>query len=140
MQKNNNNEKTLARLAAIQTIYSHNIDDVQDIENTLNLTTEEIKKEQGKLKKSLTRKLVNLVIENQENLNDLISQNSDNSEKNQINTLISSILQVALSELIIDKKTDRKIIVSEFVNLTADFFNEKETGYVNAVLDRYVKS
>lgn len=134
-----NNEKTLARLAAIQTIYSNNIDDGQDLESILELTFSEISKEHGSFKRAHAKKLVDLVIENEDSLNSLIGKLSDKADKTGINALITSILQVSLTELMYDEKTDRNIIVSEYVNLTAEFFNEKETGFVNAVLDKYVK-
>jgi len=135
-----NNEKSLARLAAIQTNYSRNIDKEQDVDNILDLTVEEIKQERGSLKKSFAKKLIGLAIENEESLNSTINQNSQKTENKNVNVLVNSILQVALSELMVDEKLDRKIIVSEYVNLTSDFFGDKETGYVNAVLDKFIKS
>lgn len=134
-----NNEKTLARLAAIQTVYSCNIDDKQSIDNVLDLTAEEIKRDYGKFKKSHTKNLVDLVIENENDLNDLVEKLSSNSDKTQANPLITSILQVAFAELMSDQKTDRNIILSEYVNLTSNFFENRETGYVNALLDKYTK-
>ncbi len=134
-----NNEKTLARLAAIQTTYSANIDNEQTIDNLFSLTAEEIKSEYGKFKQAFARKLIDLCQENKESLIETVIHHSDNVEKSN-NELVQAILIVALTELMMDEKTPRNIIVSQYVNITADFFNDKETGYVNAVLDRYVRA
>jgi len=136
----NKNEKSLARLAAIQASYSNNIDEQQNILDILELTIKEIREEHGKVKRSFAKKLLDTSIENRDELENIINKNSDKLEKSQKNILVNSILEIALSELMLDEKLDRKIILSEYVNLTSEFFNNRETGYVNAVLDKFVKS
>jgi transcription antitermination factor NusB len=56
-----------------------------------------------------------------------------------LSPVVRAILRCGVYELLYILKTDKKIIVSEYVNLTRSFFDGPEVGFVNAILDNIAK-
>jgi N utilization substance protein B len=50
--------------------------------------------------------------------------------------VIRSILRAAIYELMKYTDTPFKVIINEYVNITRSFFDEKEVGFVNGILDK----
>ncbi len=57
---------------------------------------------------------------------------------NVIDGLIKIILRLAMFEFKYTE-TDKKIIINEYVDIAGEYFDEKATSFVNAILDRLSK-
>ncbi|MFH1158808.1 MAG: transcription antitermination factor NusB [Pseudomonadota bacterium] len=60
--------------------------------------------------------------------------------KGGVETLLESILRAGIGELLANGKTDAGIIINDYLNVTAGFYDGGETKIVNAILDRVAKS
>ncbi len=138
------NPKSNSRLAVVQALYSINIDTIDSFENReqiLSHTISEIKADGSKVKNTFCKQIFNFAIDEEESIKFIIEKYFDKTKNvNELNPLLYACLRSALSELIIDKETPRAIIISEYVKITENFFSKTEAGFVNAVLDKYVKS
>lgn len=56
-----------------------------------------------------------------------------------LDAVVRCILRCGVYELLYEHNTERKIIVSEYVNLVRSFYNGPEVGFVNAILDNISK-
>jgi transcription antitermination factor NusB len=136
----NINPKSAARLSATQSFYSLLIDSNQNVDSATNASFKILNNENIKLKKKFTEDLVKFCISEKESLNFIIKKYLDREYTIEtINPLLLSIVTVAVGELLMDQKTDRPIIVSEYVTIASDFFGPQETGFVNAILDKFIK-
>jgi N utilization substance protein B len=50
--------------------------------------------------------------------------------------VLRNILRIAIFELMSYEETSIKIIINEYVNITRLFFDEKEVGFANGILDK----
>ena len=53
-----------------------------------------------------------------------------------LEALLRLILQAACSELLSNMETHAKIILNEYVNITASYYNKKEINFVNGLLNK----
>tara|TARA_A100001015_G_C14591880_1_gene557009 strand:- start:35 stop:505 length:471 start_codon:yes stop_codon:yes gene_type:complete len=77
------------------------------------------------------KKLIFLIIE--ENL-------LDNWEIQRLPKVLSSIIEVAVSEMFMNPSLSLGIIASEYIILTESFFSKKESSFVNALLENIFNS
>lgn len=74
---------------------------------------------------------------NLEILNKTIEENiSDGWNLERLGPVLRSILRAAIYELMYFSDTPFKVIINEYVNITKTFFDEKEVGFVNGILDK----
>ncbi len=139
-------KRSAARLAAIQALYQHYI--------TKTPVSQGIKEFSGHFKGPQTPEgtdipmnlelfetIVQGVLVNQENIHHLITQNlREDWPFDRIELVLRVILEAGTFELLQCPDTPARIIVSEYVNLTHTFYDEKESGFVNGVLDKLAKA
>jgi transcription antitermination factor NusB len=143
-EKNNLSKKSLMRLIACQALcmYYDTNNDNKDIDNVLeNINTYYVRDSFGENKymnlhkKDFTVGLINGVIKNSKEYDVLINKFLDKQDT--VETLDDVLLQsfrLAIFEL---KETtvNKKIIIDEYVDIVAEFYNNVYVSFVNGVLD-----
>jgi N utilization substance protein B len=143
-EKNNLSKKSLMRLIACQALcmyYDINNDD-KDISNILkNINIYYMKSNFGENrytnlhKKDFTIELVNGVIKNDKEYDTIINRFLDKQDT--VETLDDVLLQsfrLAIFEL--QKTTaDKKVIINEYVDIVAEFYNKIYVNFVNGILE-----
>ena len=136
-------EKSEARLAAIKALYANAMNEqkktagnvVLDILTYYHNSEEEIGNIQ--LDEKFLKSLIEGITEKTEELNTLIEKHLDKSWKiERLDHVMLAILQAGSFELITLDKIPYKVIINEYVDIAKQFFDEKEVGFINAVLDR----
>ena len=133
-----------ARIACIQALYSLVVDEKQNMDATIENAIETLESDlnedgsRNKVKKSFVQKLFKFVQDEKEALDVTIKKYAE-KDLERSNQLVLCILYTGLAELYIDQKTDRPIIISEYLKITSGFFDKSETGFVNVVLDKFVR-
>jgi len=143
--------KSIARLMAVQALYSNSIVDfesqagwnLEDLDKELLVIAKEYAATENdddivkKIDKKFFREIVKYVADNIEHLDAILVTYLDKDwDMEKIGILLCSILRAALFELKEDRKTSPSIIISEYISITSEFFDKKEIGFVNAVLER----
>lgn len=155
------NNKTLSRLAAIQTVYLFDIsknqapNEIHNIEsNIIDIIThytnnkdsngkiieiDEDNKVTGKINKKFVNDISISVYENISDIDIVILKHlTKQNEIDKLNFLLRAILRCAVCELHYFQ-TPYKVVIDEYVKLTKDFFGEAEVNFVNAILDKIAK-
>ncbi len=146
------NSKTIARIAAVQTIYQYKPEDLnQSIDLIIQQMIQLYQSEQitNNLNKPIKIKLgigyfkllVKSVILNLPQIDKIILRHL--TSKWQITSLpilLLALLRVAICELQFLPDVPSKVVINEFTNITSNMLNENEIGFVNAVLDRIAKN
>lgn len=57
-----------------------------------------------------------------------------------IESVLRAILRMGVCEFLLDKGVSCSLIISEYVNVTKDFYGGKEPGFVNGVLDNVARA
>tara|TARA_B100001142_G_scaffold146507_1_gene147469 strand:+ start:1623 stop:2096 length:474 start_codon:yes stop_codon:yes gene_type:complete len=146
------NSRSLSRLAAVQTLYQYDFNEkmnlkelnsindmkISEIYETIKKFNCGIEEFKGlKLDKDWFLKLVNSVFNNKNKIDTILAGflNEDWSIERMDHTLIN-ILRCAYIEFKDFSKTPSKVIINEYTNIAASFFNTKEVNFVNGVLDK----
>jgi transcription antitermination factor NusB len=135
-------QKTLTRMVACQALYTIFQDEDLDIKTSLDNTLETLKETFPKIKirKAIAEKLVQTAIEENDSISFIMERYVERGNKlASLNPLLRAILTVAITEMLTSESAPRKMILNEYVNITSIFFSKKETGFVNAVIDKYIK-
>ena len=156
MIKTQLNTKSIARIAAIQTLYQYeNSNNKIDIEtlllkmidfykNTDIKSDYELDKENRlKLRPSYNylKELVKFTYENLEEIDVIIQQHlSKEWTLKSLPKLLFATLRVAICEIKYFPETPQKVILSEYTDIAADMLGAGEIGFVNSVLDNYATS
>ena len=132
--------KSEARLAAVEALYLHQMDDakkkpqeaVADV-----LYCYDNSQPLPKPHKNFLYDIVQGVLAHQENLDAVISQHlMENWRLERLGIVVQSILRAATFELAHEKTIPLKVIVNEYVNVAHSFCDDQETRFVNGILDR----
>lgn len=77
---------------------------------------------------------VRTILKNQEQINNYVAQAAPKFPIEKIARVDLSILQLAIYELLIEKKTPPKVIINEAIELAHELGSEKTPAFINAVL------
>ena len=140
--------KSLMRLMLVQACYQYfyycqERDVNQVLDDVLNNYALRDEDDVQCFKSRVDKKFFKQVIENLNvNLTDIDAKIAENLQSDtqieQLNKIVLQILRVALSEFIVIN-TPKKILVSEFTDICGSFFDGKNTGFVNGILDKIIK-
>lgn len=147
------NNKTAARIAAVQALYQLEIDkDKNDInkvlENLINSYEEkdfklmyEIPNNLNiKLHKKHLAKLALTTVENIEFIDDTIDKYLSQDWKfSNLHLSLLSLLRVAIAEIVYLHDTPYKVAINEFTNIGNGFLQDFEISFVNSILDKISK-
>lgn len=144
-----NAAKRLARLAAVQALYQSTFGEAslaeivrEDVEQGFETVFEGEEGEDplGTPDAELFSSIAFGVVEHEEALDEILSGALDaRFSAARMEILLRMILRAGTFELLHHSKTPAPIIISDYVDVTRAFFQAKEPGLVNAVLDRLSK-
>jgi len=149
-----NTAKRIARLVAVQVLYQASFGEetpADIIKNTLNNVSDVLNGDEGDegergalIAGSPDQDLLNDIVfgveKNKPALEEmLISALDSRFTFGRMEVLLRTLLMAGAYELFQQGKTDSPIIISDYVDVARSFFNAKEPGLVNAVLDRLSK-
>ena len=141
--------KSLSRYLAVQAIFNQSFGfdkkkieqdffDQNDSKFNIDL---ECELDLKKFNKIIFKKIFNNVFEKEEYIYDLISKNLESSwTLSRLPRVLQAILKVAISEMITYPRTSIGIIITEYLMLAESFSIEKETNFINAILDKIHKT
>ncbi len=141
--------KSLSRYLAVQAIFNQSFGfdkkkieqdffDQNDSKFNIDLDCE---LDMKKFNKIFFKKIFNNVFEKEEYIYDLISKNLESSwTLSRLPKVLQAILKVAISEMITYPRTSIGIIITEYLMLAESFSIEKETNFINAILDKIHKT
>lgn len=136
-------KKSEARYAAIKAIYANEINQPKRkadllVLDIISLYHEETDELAGRaIDKKFLNKLVVGVDENIDKIDDVIKEYiGSNWSIERLGPVLLSILRVAIFELMTQMNTPYKVIINEYLNIANAYFDEKEAGFVNGVLDK----
>ncbi|KKB96834.1 hypothetical protein SZ25_00067 [Candidatus Arcanobacter lacustris] len=134
--------KSSARLASVQHIYAMEIDQNFD-QKKLQKDLLSYYKSQGDSDgiimphKELFSKLTSLVMAEKSTIDDIIIKYlTKDWTIDKLNLVLKSILRCGIAEMIYMKEVPTKVIINEYATIAGSFFDSKETGFVNSILDK----
>ena len=134
------NPKSRSRLYAVQSLYAKQIDDSTNLDAVIEALTITEKKGKQKVIKH-TQAILEIAVAEQNSIDSIIKVNSSKpKEVPTQNPLVYSILLAALAEMLKFEEVDKRIIISEYLNIAAGFFDRPEISFINAVLDKFSNS
>lgn len=155
MKPNHINAKSIARIAAVQTLYQYKLEGAQQsldsiMEQMIRFYQDERVKNTSdndnpnslKIKLSIGyfETLVKAVDENIVQIDEIITSHLVSKWKiNTLPILLLALLRVAVCELKFFPGTPDKVVINEFTDITSDMLSEHEVGFVNSLLDTVSK-
>lgn len=142
-------KKSLARLMAIQVFYqsvfttNSNLENIKDdlVQNYLLSEDEEISSYEKKSDQELLNKLVFGLEKNVSEVDlEITKFLRDGFKFADLDPLLLQILRLAVFEIKFSPEVAPKIIINEYVDIAASFFDESRVTFVNAVIDAIAKS
>lgn len=139
--------KSLARLVAVQALYSMEVMGQDSAITIANLAedllvfekeylADQLDKENIKIERPFLKKAVAYVIEHKEAIDaKIIPFLNESWTMEKIGPLLASILRVAVYEITTDAKLAKNVVVSEYVRITSEFFAQEEIKFINAVVE-----
>ncbi|MBN8511858.1 MAG: transcription antitermination factor NusB [Rickettsiales bacterium] len=147
------NSKSLARIAAIQTIYQYETLDRAVNINTLLTNVIDFYKDNDvksdheindlsnlKLKPSIgyMHELVEFTSNNLVQIDKIIEEHlSSEWTLEKLPKLLLAILRVSVSEIKYFPETPRKVVINEYTDIASEMIDDSQVGFVNSLLDKY---
>lgn len=146
-----NAAKKLARLMAVQSLYQASFGEdkpadiirscIDDTNSTLNAEDAEGPSISGMPDPELLSDIVQGVLKHQPALEEMLTGAIDaKSSAHRMEKLLRTILLAGAYELHHHAQVDTGIIINDYVDVTRAFFNAKEPGLINAILDKLAKA
>jgi len=134
-------KKSAARLAAVQTLYDMEISKISALDALKNCQYYKGKNLEDEAAvgsdTALLTKLVEGVTDNKEMIDTLISSCLTADWKiGRLDKVLLSILRAGIGEIYLFPEVKQQIILSEYVEVSRAFYDEKEPGLVNAILQK----
>ena len=142
MSTDNANNTSEARFAAVKALYSKEITPNKKTEALMRDTLlyyQEYQDDVGAktLDKKFFKTLIEGVFSNLVVIDERITRHLDKGWKfERIGTVIVAILRLSTFELLHYKKTPFRVVIDEYVHITASYFDDDEVSFVNAILDK----
>lgn len=145
-EKQKNKGKTLARLAAVQALYRASFGEqtlVEIVADTIDSGFAQLVEEDvspvGEMMPdaALFAAIANGVVLNEGDLDGMLSGMLDaRFSLPRMEVLLRSILRAGVFELLHNPEAPKGAVINDYVNIARAFFQGKEPGLVNAVLDK----
>jgi N utilization substance protein B len=134
------------RLAAVKALYASEINNKINAKKSPGELTLDIisfyhdsEEKDGKvqLDEAFLASIIKGVCENLFDLDNSINKDiGSNWTLERLGPVLRSVLRAAVFELMSFEDTPFKVIINEYVNITRGFFDDKEVGFVNGILDK----
>jgi N utilization substance protein B len=150
------NNRSLSRLAAVQTLFQYDFNEkmkLQELKSINDLEISEIYETIKNLNNGISEFkglnldkdwfliLVNSVFNNRNKIDNILSDFlSDDWSIERMDQTIINILRCAYIEFKDFSKIPPKVIISEYTNIAASFFDRTEVNFINGVLDKVSSS
>ena len=131
-------KRTLTRIVAMQIIYNYNINKVLDYTGIVDI----VNTETTDYDVEYLKEIVNGVINNQSQIDFLISLNLKNYTLDRLSVVDRSLLEIGTFELLYTT-TPKNIVINEIVEISKEYSeldDYKSSKFNNAVLDAIAKS
>jgi transcription antitermination protein NusB len=148
IQNSSNNARRLARLAAVQALYQIVLEPkpVAQVIGEFTAHPPSLQESGGgstpsDIDNTLFTAIVNGVATHGEELDTMIAGACDNkSSVERLEILLRAILRAGVYELHHQTSIPAGVIINDYVDVTHAFFNGKEPGLVNGILDKLAKN
>lgn len=133
-----------ARLCAVQSLYQMGLTG-RDAHQTLRDYRDHVQGEELEgdvyvaAESELLSKIVLGVVERKDDISEMVKGASDKPLQ-QSDPLLYSVLCCGIFELLVEFETDTALIIKEYLDITAAFYDGEETKLVNAILDKQAKN
>jgi len=149
------NNKTIARIASIQTLYQYHLSNYTlkidpliekmiksyhdgELQDDFMLSPDDLIKIRPSTSYFTT--LVKITVEHLNKLDEIILLHlTKEKDINALPVLLLSLLRVAICELEFFPEIPHKVVINEFTDITSDMLSENEVGFVNSMLDNISK-
>jgi N utilization substance protein B len=136
-----------ARMAAVKALYAHNISANFDEKTDPWMVTLGIISSYDDANadhhfkvrpdEKFLAKIISGVFDNLEGIDAIIGRNlAEGWTTERMGNVMVALLRAAVFELSASQKLPFKVIINEYVDIAQAFFNEKESGFVNGILDK----
>jgi N utilization substance protein B len=136
-------KRSNTRQASVKALYAAEINHkINENKSPAELTLDIIayyheNEEKAKLDEEMLAKMIKGVCENIDTLDNTINRHiGSNWTLERLGPVLRSILRLAVYELMTFEDTPLKVAINEYVNITRGFFDDKEVGFVNGILDK----
>jgi len=134
----------LARSIAVQTLYSLDFSNKLELSQEVDINLSGLSPEEAESLeddvKIYASFLIRGVLENQEEIDQLISLYSKNRTIDRINIVDRNILRISFFSLLYCKEVHPHIVVDEAVKLSLEFSSDRNYKFVNGLLDTYIRT
>ena len=135
------NIKSFQRLLVVQALYEMSINDnrsqtpIKEIFANI-VEQSDYKKKINSSNLNFAKKIYEGVMENIDEINKILRLSMNTKVKtNTMDKLLISIFRSAIYEILFSDKVTKKIVISEYLLIANHFFGNKETAFINGVLD-----
>lgn len=139
----NLSNKSSARLLTIQLLYAQDIDKqvgYDKLRQDLISYYHSQNKEGKRIKlpnQEFLKQLSDYVMSQQAIIDDIIAKYLNKYWTiDKLSILLKAILRCGIAEMIYMKDIPTKVTINEYVTIASSFFDKKETGFVNSILDK----
>ncbi len=152
MKKNKGSKKArsgAARLSAVQTVYQMRFSDTGALEASrdflgnyagMDIGDEKLLEPDTELYGMIVRGVDARKDDLKSLMLDVLSDGSRGGAGKEIEPLLESIIYCGLFEIIANRETDAPVIISGYLEVTHAFYDKKEAGLVNAILDKTARN
>lgn len=97
-------------------------------------------KKTRKIDESYFKEIVYTVIKQLQEIDKIISDHlNEKWTMARLDLVVKSVLRCAIGEILNNTKTDCPILTSEYTNIASQFFNGREIGFINGIIDKVAK-
>ena len=94
-------------------------------------------KKNKKIDETFMLKLVNKTINSIQEIDSFIqSRLNGNWTTEKLDYVLRAIIRCAIGEILLGENIEKAVLCSEYTNLAGNFFNPKEIGFVNSIIDK----
>lgn len=129
-----------ARLAAVQALYSLEVEPKQSMDAVLAKMTEqqddELVEKLAAPERKFLKRIVVGVSGNQQEIDGAITHYlKPGWTLDRLDTLLKAMLRAGVYELIHEPKVPTRTVLDEYITIADAFYDSKEVGFINAILD-----
>lgn len=132
-------KRSEARLAAVKAFYANEINERKKEPLTLALEIISYYHEENRKRKideKFLSELIEGTLEHEEEINKKIKENLGKDWSiERLGIVLHAIVKLATYELMALHKTPYKVIINEYIDIAHSYVDEKETKFVNGILD-----
>lgn len=141
-----NISRAYSRLMAVQIFYSFLATgnySTEKLDENINyfITDAPIKNKGVKFDGVFIKSLITRALEEKEKIHDIINTfTTKHKLDNKSDKLLEAILIIAITEYFLDITISKKVLISEYNNITSEFYDDESVKFINAILNQVFES